>query len=239
MPHRVFNLQEVAAYLHVEAADVEALVRQGEIPVECQGGRRVFRKKEVDAWASQRILGLSEKRLTDFHRRSSSRVRQHSRREALMPDLLKPDFIEPDLHSKTRASVLRDMVALADRTDRLCDAEGLLTSLDERERLCSTGMPGGVALLHPRHHDPYMFQESFLVLGRTIQRVHFGAPDDKPTDLFFLLCCQDDELHLHVLARLCVLCLKTEMLSRLRGAVDAGAMCAAVLACENQALLSL
>jgi nitrogen PTS system EIIA component len=129
-------------------------------------------------------------------------------------------------------------MALAGRTGLVLDPKGLLTSLEGREELCPTALPGGLALLHPRHHEPYMFEASFIVLGRPIQDIHFGAPDGQPSDLFFLICCRDDRIHLHTLARLCMMAMKTELLSRLRQAADADAMHECILACEQEVLAS-
>ena len=44
------------------------------------------------------------------------------------------------------------------------------------------------------------------------------------TDLFFLVCSQDERLHLHILARLCVLCYQTSVLLDLREADSAQRM---------------
>jgi mannitol/fructose-specific phosphotransferase system IIA component (Ntr-type) len=97
-------------------------------------------------------------------------------------------------------------------------------------------VPGGFALPHPRSHEPYLFEVSFLVVGRPIQEIHFGAPDGLPTQLFFLLCCQDDRLHLHTLARLCLIALKTKALDQLRDAADAQTMRDVLMAAEQEIL---
>jgi mannitol/fructose-specific phosphotransferase system IIA component (Ntr-type) len=97
-------------------------------------------------------------------------------------------------------------------------------------------LPGGLAIPHPRFHQPYLFESSFIVVGRPIQEIHFGAPDGEPTDLIFLLCCQDDRIHLHTLSRLCMMALKTEMLSQLRAAPDATAMRDCIIAAEQEVL---
>lgn len=239
MPHRMFNPDEVARYLHLSRGDVDSLIRSGEIPFETQGTRTLFRKKEVDAWASRRIIGLAEHRLKDYHRTSSKKVAELDRDHAIMPSLIEERFILPDLHSKTKASVLRDMVALAEKTERVSDTKDLLASLQEREELCSTALPGGIALLHPRYHDQYMFSESFIVFGRTIHPIPFSAPDGSRTDLFFLICCQDDRLHLHTLARLCCMCQQTPLLSRLRSEETAGALYEAIIHAEQQVIKAL
>ncbi len=143
------------------------------------------------------------------------------------------------MSSKTRASILRDMVKVASRTGLLPSDSDLVASLEERERLGSTALAGGIALLHPRNHEPYMFDDSFIVLGRSVQPVPFGSPDGATTDLFFLVCCQDDRIHLHVLARLAVMCHYTSLLIELRDARDVSGMYQALIESENEVIRQL
>jgi PTS system nitrogen regulatory IIA component len=236
MPYRTFGLEEVARYLHLSPPDVERLVKGRDIPFERHGERLVFRKVEIDAWASQRILGLKGAGLTDYHQKTSRGTREVLPHAAMMPQLILPEFIEPALLVKTKASALRDMAALAQKTGRVFDPQGLLAGLQAREELCSTGLPGGMALLHSRVPDPFMFDSPFIVLGRAVHPIHFGATDGQPTDLFFLLGCPDDRLHLHTLARLCLMAQKTDLLAQLREAPDAPAMHQSILAAEEAVL---
>ncbi len=239
MSHRTLNLDEAANYLHIGRAAVEELVRTRDIPHQRQGDRLVFRKKEIDEWASQRILGLKGKPLEAYHKGTSAKVHDLSKQHAIMPELIKPAYIEPALTSKTRSSVIRDMVKIADQTGLVCNAKELQESIEGRERLCPTALAGGIALLHPKSQEPYMFEDSFIVLGRAIQPVPFGSPDGATTDLFFLVCCQDDRIHLHVLARLCMLCHHTSVLLELRDAPDAAAIYDALVAAENEVIQTL
>ncbi len=239
MPYRTFGLTEVADYLHLNPAEIERLVKDQGIPFERHGARLVFRKVDIDSWASPLILGLEGRRLTEYHRKSSLQTKPFVAHEALLPDLLRPEFIHPALPAKTRASVLREMAALAGKTGRVWDADGLLKGLEAREELCSTGLPGGLAILHTRNPESYLFESTFLVLGRTFQPIPFGAPDGGATDLFFLLACPDDRLHLHTLARLCLMAQKTEVLQALRAAKDAQAMYDALVDSEQQVLAGL
>ncbi len=238
MSHRVFTLDEVTEYLHLGQGDVERLMRETDIPYTKRGGRAVFQRSEIDAWASKRILGLPGKRLDWYHAKSVRGTREIFPHLALVPELLEPRFINLNLVAKTRASVIRDMVALADKTGRVFDARELLASVEAREALGSTAIPGGLALLHADHQAEFRFEGSFLVLGRTIQPVPFGAPDGRPTQLFFLLCCDDDRIHLHTLARLCMMALKTDILNQLRGAEDAASAFEKLVAAEAAVLPS-
>jgi PTS system nitrogen regulatory IIA component len=222
MPHTRLSLKEVSDYLHLSVEDVEVLVQRREIPFEKNGARLVFTSGEIDAWASQRLLGFSERRLEDYHRKSSAKMHDLSKDSAIVSELLKPSFIRPAMNSRTRSSVIRDMVDLADQTGLLNDKALLLHSIQEREKLCSTALSGGLAVLHGQHHHAYLSEDSLVVLGRTVQPIPFGSPDGRTTDFFFLVCCQDERIHLHVLARICMLCHHTPLLMNLREQETAG-----------------
>lgn len=234
MPHRIFSLQETADYLHLAKTELEELVRQHQIPFEQRGARRIFRKKDLDAWASQRILGFSKKHLTSYHKITSAKIHDLSRHHAIISELVSLDHIHPAMTSKTKPSLLRDIVRRAEQTQLIVYPRELLHSLQEREQLCSTALPDGIALPHPRHQEPYMFEDSFIVIGKTVQPIPFGATDGKNTDLFFLICCQDDRIHLHVLARICLMCKQTALLFNLRGAPDAAAIHAGIIEAEEK-----
>ena len=236
MPYRTFGIDEVARYLHLSRLDLDRLVKDQEIPFERHGERLVFRKVNIDAWASQRILGLESQRLTEYHQKSSRGAQEIVAHAAILPDMIRPEFIDPAMTAKTKASVLRQMVALAEKTGRVCDPRALLQGLEAREELCSTGIPGGLALLHSRNPESYLFESAFIALGRTIQQIPFGSPDGQSTNLFFLIGCPDERMHLHTLARLCMMALKTDLLVDLRQAHDAEAMCEAILAAEQAVL---
>jgi mannitol/fructose-specific phosphotransferase system IIA component (Ntr-type) len=234
MPYQLLDIKAAANYLHLTPEVVEQRAKEGAIPSEKRGGRIVFRKTDIEAWASQNILGLDSAELSAFHEGAAGGDFQPQ--GALLPPLLSSGAFASAMTSKTKASVLRDLVALADKTGQLNDPAGLLESLEEREELCSTAVPGGFALPHPRSQQQYLFEKSFMVVGRTLQEIYFGAPDGEATTLFFLICCQGDRLHLHTLARLCVMTQKTGVLSQLRDAPDAQTMRDALIAAETEVL---
>ena len=239
MPYRPLTIQQAASRLHLTVKDVEQLVKYQEIPFARRGDELVFIRRELDVWASQRLLGMGADRVQELHRVSSEKRRTVDQHERLVARLFCAEWIAPVLQSRTKPSVLRDMVKLAASTNLLYDDAALLHGLEEREALCSTAIDQGVAFLHARHHDPDICGESFVVLGRTVQPIFAGAADGKTTDLFFLLCCQDDVLHLHVLARLCAMAHSTPLLSELRQTECSAEMLAALLRSEDAVIAAL
>ncbi|MBI2498059.1 MAG: PTS sugar transporter subunit IIA [Opitutae bacterium] len=232
MPHRTLTIDELADHLHVARRHVERLIKEGDLPCTMRGGRMLFVRDEIDDWVSQRLLRLPGRSLDWYHQQMMPASRRHFPRAALIPVLLQTEHIDLELAGKTRAAVIGDMVGLAERTGWVFDARELRDSVEEREALCSTALPGGLALLHARQQRPFRFERSFIVLGRTIQAIPFGAPDGRTSRLFFLLCCQDEDVHLHALARLCLLARKTKILEQLMDAPDAAAAHEALVAAE-------
>lgn len=239
MPHKILTLEAAAEYLHLTPADIARRVKDGDIPYEKRGRRLVFSKDAIDVWASQRLLRLPSQRLTEYHRKSTLDTQPILPHQAFLQDMIGPECVDPALPAKTRSSVLHELVALTAKTGRVNDPQALLSSLEAREQLCSTGMPGGFALPHPRVPDPYLCEGSIIVLGRSVQEIYFGAPDGHGTNLFFLICCQDDRLHLHTLARICLIAQKTGILEELRKAHDAASMHASLLAAEAEVLIKI
>ena len=234
MSHLVFTLSEVAAYLHLEEDAVLLLAKRREIPHENAGNTLRFRRAEIDRWASRRLLGMTIEDVHDFHKLSTAKQHDLSSRHALIPELMQPNHIDPELGGRSRAKVIRNMVDLADATGMVWDKEGLLAGVEERENLCSTALSGGVALLHPPQHEPYMFEDTFVVFGRTQSPVPFGGIDGRTTWLFFLICSQDDRIHLHLLARLSMICHRTNALELLTDAESRGEMLDILIAAEQQ-----
>lgn len=237
--NRVLTIEQAARHIHVDARELLHLAQRGEIPCRRRGDDYFLEHRAVDEWAQRNIMALKPKSLTDRHRAAIIERRRPIREDRLVESLARPEWIDPALPSRTRPGVIRDMVALALKTGLLYDDVLLQQAIEEREQAASTAIGEGAAFLHARYHDPYCASESFIALGRTVHPIFFGAQDGQTTDLFFLICCVDDELHLHALARLCLLMHGTDLPGRLREAGSAGEMCQCLLEAESQFLASM
>lgn len=193
-------------------------MRKEHLPGQKIAGEWRFRRDEVFHWLGERhFRDISEARWRQIE---LGRARQLARdpSESLVSLLIPQGGIALDVPAKTRASVLREMVAVAESTGLVYDAEGIHEALSARERLSSTAVDGGVALPHPHEPLPYAVEESIIVVGRTAGPVPFGAPDGGLTDLFFMAVCLDREMHLHAMARLSRMILSHDLADRLREA---------------------
>lgn len=201
MPQEVMNERQVASYLHMDVRDVIKLASRGRIPCRKVGQGYVFRKGQVDHWIEGQLNTLDTARLEGIERGVSA---HHGVDYALLEvcPLIPHGGLAVPLTSRTRAGVLRDLVALAQKANLVYNRNVVLDEIRKREELCSTALAREVALPHPRHPLPYDIAESFIIVGSTECGIPFGAEDGSLTRLFFLICCKDDRTHLHVLARL-------------------------------------
>ena len=240
MSHRILSLKQAARHIRIPERELFHLVQREEIPYLRQGEDVVFERHELDDWAQRRILGLPSRALIKEHRDAVvSATDNNIHEDILVERLFRPEWIEPALASRTKPAVIRDMVALAVATGHLYDDAAFQREIEAREEAASTAIGGGAAFLHARYHDPYCAAESFVVLGKTVQHIFFGAQDGEQTDLFFLICCTDSTLHLHTLARLCMLAHGTALLPDLRAAATAEEMYHTLLIAERELLKTL
>ena len=232
------DLKSAAARLHMDELELKHFAQREEVPAQKRGDDFFFDRRLLDEWAQRRMIGLHPKQLTGEHTHAMNE-RAKSTGEIRISDLLSVEAIAPAISAKNKGGVLRDMTDLAESTGKVYDKDALFKGLTEREEAASTAVGGGAAFLHVKFHDEYLVSESFLALGRTARPVFFGAPDDEGTDIFFLINCTDRALHLHVLARLCLLAHGTTLLADLRAAPDAAAMLEVLKSAEASLLGTL
>ena len=124
------------------------------------------------------------------------------------------------------------MTQLAATTGLLWDPDKMAQALRDREEMHPTALDNGVALLHPRRPLPTILAEPLLALGITRQGIPFGAGCGVLTDVFFLICSENDRNHLRTLARLSRIITAPQFLRVIRQAQDAAAAHAVIVEYE-------
>jgi len=234
MSHETLNLKQAAEHVHLAENELKHVAQRGEIEATKRGEEWYFEHRLLDEWAQRNLLAASEKNLREQHRVMMDENRRADRTDWGVTDLFSVATIDLAVQAKGKAGVLRDMTDLADRSGKLYDPEALYKELEAREAAASTAIGEGMALLHPRFHDPYLFEESFVVYGRSVRPVFFGAPEGEGTRHFFLVCSTNHEEHLHILARLAILAHGTDLIERLDAVETPEEVLAALRDCESE-----
>jgi len=230
----MLSLAQAAEHVHIDENELRHAAQRGEL--ECQkraDDSLYFDQRSLNEWAQRELLASGEKELRERNRRIREEEHRTDRGDRTLSSLFSVETIELGVKAKAKAGMLRDMTELADRSGKLYDPEALYKALVEREEAASTAVGQGVALLHPRFHDPYLFEESFVAYGRSERPIFFGASDGEATRHFFLICSTDHATHLHILAKLAVLAHGSNLMELLDAAQTPEAVLAAIAASEK------
>jgi PTS system nitrogen regulatory IIA component len=231
----MLTVDQLAAYLQRDAREVGKLASRGHLPGHKVSGQWRFALAEINHWLETQMPSLTEAQLSTLETAGGT---QDGYKEAILPGLLSEASLAVPLRASTRASVLKELVVLAEQSWHVYDPEAVLEAVRAREEMASTALPSGVAIPHPRRPLPAALGESVLAYGRTLSGLPFGAPRGELTDIFFLVCCREDTTHLRVLARLTRLLMREGFLDALREAQTPAESYEMLLNAEQQLLQS-
>lgn len=206
------DMEQLAAYLQRDVREVGKLASRGHLPGHKVSGEWRFARAEINHWIETQLPSYTETQLTAVEKLGG----RTADGAPLIANLLSEASVAVPLPASTKASVLRELVSLAEQSWQIYDIDAVRDAIRAREEIASTALPNGVAIPHPRRPLPQALGESVLAYGRTSTGIAFGAPQGGLTDIFFLVCCRDDGTHLRVLARLTRILMRPGFLDELR-----------------------
>jgi PTS system nitrogen regulatory IIA component len=218
-----FDVERLAAYLHLDPAQVARLADRGKIPGRRVAGEWRFSPAAIHHWLEERMGLSTDEQLQQMELALKRPPGRSVEAEISISAALPLEAIDVALAARTRGSIITSMCELAGRTGWLWDPAKMAEAVRAREDMLPTALASGVALLHPRRPLPNILGQAFLALGRTDRRMPFGGASGAMTDLFFLICSVEDRGHLRTLARLSRLISDESLLDELRAAPDAHA----------------
>jgi PTS system nitrogen regulatory IIA component len=233
MATKDFDIDSLAAYLHLTPQQVARMADRGRLPGRKIAGRWRFAEAEIHHWLEDRIGVSDDDQLVQVES-VLDRNRGDADATVSISDMLPREAVAVPLSGRTRGSIIQKITDLAARTGLLWDPAKMAEAVRDRESLHPTALDIGVALLHPRRPMPSILAESFLALGRTYQGIPFGGRQGCLTDVFFLICSTDDRGHLRTLARLSRLLNDDSFLDGIRRADDAATMRSWVVRREHE-----
>ena len=144
--------------------------------------------------------------------------------------LLSPDFVDAALSVPNKKVLFQQLATAVGRRTGYA-SKSILTSLNEREKLASTGFGSGVAIPHGKLDGlPHVLG----YFARLAAPIDFQAVDGLPVDLVFMLLSPTDAGadHLKALAGVSRLLRDRQMAAKLRGARSNDAMFALLAGVE-------
>ena len=147
-----------------------------------------------------------------------------------IPQILSTDFVDAALAVPNKKVLFQQLATAVGRRTGY-DSKTILASLNEREKLGSTGFGSGVAIPHGKLDGlPHVLG----YFARLTAPIDFQAVDGLPVDLVFLLLSPTDAGadHLKALAGVSRLLRDRQMAAKLRGARSNDAMFALLAGVE-------
>ncbi len=206
------TLRQAASYLGVSDTTARRWITERGLPVHEAHERLYLNAIELWEWAVENGVEVSRS-LLDHARRAPDEVPP-------MSELLRAGGIFHDIEAKGKRDALREFVArlpLPPEQDR----KTLLSVLEAREALGSTGIGDGIAIPHVRNPIVLHIDRPFVTLGLLRHPVDFEAVDGQPVHALFMVVSPTVPVHLRILSQLGFLLRDATLRDMLRRRVDA------------------
>ena len=187
------TLRDAAAYLSVTESAVRRWITERALPVHEVNERLYLNAVELWEWAAEHGV-VASRRLLEHAQRSPEEV-------PLMSELLRTGGIHYDIEGSGKRDVFRAFVErlpLPPEQDR----QTLLSVLEAREALGSTGIGDGIAIPHVRNPIVLHVEQPFVALCLLSSPIDFDAVDGVPVHALFLVVSPTVPIHLRILGEL-------------------------------------
>jgi PTS system nitrogen regulatory IIA component len=187
------TVREAASYFGVNEQTVRRWISQRALPAHEVYERIYLNPLELWEWAVEQGIPVSRGLL--------ERARRSPEEAPRLADLLRAGGIFHDVEGETKTGVLRafvDRLPLPPEQDRAF----LLSVLEAREAMGSTGIGDGIAIPHVRNPILLHIEQAFVTLCLLRHPVDFDAPDGEPVHALFLVVSDTVPAHLRILAQL-------------------------------------
>jgi PTS system nitrogen regulatory IIA component len=187
------TLRQAATYLGVNESTVRRWISERALPVHEVNERFYLNAVELWEWGVEHGVPISRS-LLEHARRAPDTVPP-------MSELLRAGGIFYDIEAKQKRELLAEFVArlpLPPEQDRAT----LLSVLEAREAMGSTGIGDGIAIPHVRNPIILHVDEGFVTLCLLSHPVDFDAIDGKPVHALFMVVSPTVPVHLRILAQL-------------------------------------
>jgi PTS system nitrogen regulatory IIA component len=187
------TIRETGRHLGVDEATVRRWIARRNLPVHHAHEQLYVNAVELWEWAIENDIPVSRRLLDEAQGSADS--------TPPLSELLRAGGIFHDIPGATKSDVLREFVhrlPLPPDYDRAF----LLSVLEAREAMGSTGIGDGIAIPHVRNPIVLRVERPFVTLGLLQAAIDFGAIDGQPVHALFLVVSPTVPEHLGILAKL-------------------------------------
>jgi len=204
------TLSQLAKYLQLADKTILRMAQRGEMPGAKIANQWRFMRPVIDDWFAAKMQTMPPAKLSPLAKAQADIFSLH--------ELIRPELMVLNLQPGPKERVLKQLVEPLHRTKFIGDTCRLLEALVQREEMMTTAVGHGVAIPHPRKPLRGLFPEPAIVLGVCPGGTDYQAVDDKPVDIFFLICATRIEVHLQLMAKVAWLSRTDDLLARFRKA---------------------
>lgn len=187
------TVRQAAAYFGVDDQTLRRWIAERGLPVHRADERLHLNAIEMWEWAVENGVPVS-RRLLDDARKAPDQVPPLS-------ELLERGGLHVNGAGAGKGGVLADIVARLPLPPEV-ERDFLLTVLEAREAMGSTGIGDGIAIPHVRNPILLHVERPFVSLFLLERPVDFDAIDGKPVHALFVVVAPSVPVHLRVLAQL-------------------------------------
>lgn len=132
-------------------------------------------------------------------------------------DYMSVDLIDLDLKSNNKADVLKELNNLLNKSGKINNKEKCLETLNNREKLGSTGIGKGVAIPHAKTEYA---DDLTIAFGISKKGIDFDSVDSDKVGIFFVFASplKNSRTYLKILARISRLIRNEEFRDKLKSA---------------------
>lgn len=187
------TIREAASFLHVDDATVRRWIQRRGLPAHRVNERLHLNAIELWEWATEHGIAVSRTLL--------EQARRHPEQVPPLSELLAAGGVHHDVGGRDKTSVLREIVQRLPLPAEI-DREFLVTTLEAREAMGSTGIGDGIAIPHVRNPILLHVTAPFVTLCLLRDPVDFDAVDGKPVHALFTVVSSNVPGHLRILGQL-------------------------------------
>ncbi len=207
MAKNLITFKKCMAYLRVNETILNELIKVHGFETVKSGKTVKLDKDKIDEW----ISNLEEEGQNQL---AIQRI------TCRFSDYIKPEYIDLNFDADNKFDAIAKISSFAKDCQIVQNHRWLNETIVARENMASTAVGDGIAFLHTRAPHPTKISSPSVLLARSPQGIEFGAIDNKPVHLMFLLLLRNEKEHLFSLSYLNKVMLNKENMRTLKTSSD-------------------